>query len=87
MVTGSRTPRQPRGGSANGELGPTQDMKKAAPLRRRLSEMVPEVGLEPTSLAAVDFLPTSAFAAVLPAQGVRGLEHAFTVAPRSTALP
>lgn len=27
--------------------------------------MVPEVGLEPTSLAAEDFLPTSAFAAVL----------------------
>jgi len=25
--------------------------------------MVPEVGLEPTSLAAEDFLPTSAFAA------------------------
>ena len=49
--------------------------------------MVPEVGLEPTNLAAVDFLPTSAFAAVLPEQGVRGLEHAFTVAPRSTALP
>lgn len=31
--------------------------------------MVPEVGLEPTSLAAVDFLPTSAFAAVLPRAG------------------
>jgi hypothetical protein len=41
--------------------------------------MVPEVGLEPTSLAAEDFLPTSAFAA--DAVGiVRGLEHAFTLA-------
>ena len=32
-------------------------------------ELVPEVGLEPTSLAAEDFLPTSAFAAVLHGAG------------------
>jgi hypothetical protein len=33
--------------------------------RKAALELVPEVGLEPTSLAAEDFLPTSAFAAVL----------------------
>jgi len=32
-------------------------------MNRGGSELVPEVGLEPTSLAAGDFLPTSAFAA------------------------
>jgi len=43
-------------------------------------QLVPEVGLEPTSLAAEDFRTTSAFAAAL--AGVRGLEHAFTLALR-----
>lgn len=38
--------------------------KKSRPQLRGLFELVPEVGLEPTSLAAEDFLPTSAFAAV-----------------------
>ena len=45
-----------------------------------MNHLVPEVGLEPTSLAAEDFLPTSAFAADL--ADVRGLEHAFTLALR-----
>ena len=40
--------------------------------------MVPEVGLEPTRLAAEDFLPTSAFAA-LASNEVRGLEHAHDI--------
>jgi len=45
--------------------------------------LVPEVGLEPTSLAAEDFLTTSAFAADVPEKNdVRGLEHAFTIALR-----
>jgi len=44
------------------------------------SALVPEVGLEPTSLAAEDFHPTSAFAAAH--ADVRGLEHAFTLALR-----
>ena len=56
-----------------------KNQKKNAPHKRSVPEMVPEVGLEPTSLAAEDFLPTSAFAA--DAVGtVRGLEHAFTLA-------
>jgi len=42
--------------------------------------LVPEAGIEPARLAAGDFLPTSAFAADLHVAGVRGLEHAFTIA-------
>ena len=41
-------------------------------------ELVPGAGLEPAHLAAGDFHTTSAFAA--PRQGLRGLEHAFTLA-------
>ena len=48
--------------------------------------MVPEAGIEPARLAAGDFLPTSAFAADVPRNGVRGLEHAFTIASRITAM-
>jgi len=44
--------------------------------------VVPEAGIEPARLAARDFLATSAFAATLRMQGVRGLEHAFTIASR-----
>jgi len=49
--------------------------------------LVPGAGIEPARLAAGDFLPTSAFAADVPRNGVRGLEHAFTVASRGAALP
>ncbi len=42
--------------------------------------LVPGAGIEPACLSAGDFLPTSAFAAALPRVGVRGLEHAFTLA-------
>lgn len=44
--------------------------------------LVPEAGIEPACLTARDFLTTSAFAAVMHAHGVRGLEHAFTLALR-----
>lgn len=46
------------------------------------ANLVPEAGIEPARLTARDFLTTSAFAAVLLAQDVRGLEHAFTLALR-----
>jgi len=42
--------------------------------------LVPEAGIEPARLAARDFRATSAFAAAR--VGVRGLEHAFTLALR-----
>src|SRR5690606_30919769 len=44
--------------------------------------VVPEAGLEPACLAARDFHTTSAFAAAPGDRGVRGLEHAFTIAMR-----
>jgi len=63
--------------------------KKTTPAERRwFSCLVPEAGIEPARLAAGDFLTTSAFAAGASVRSdVRGLEHAFTVAPRWTALP
>ncbi|UDG82888.1 hypothetical protein GKR41_00243 [Candidatus Vallotia lariciata] len=42
--------------------------------------LVPGAGIEPARLSAEDFLPTSTFAAATPRVGVRGLEHAFTLA-------
>jgi len=44
----------------------TRDEKKAAPVVRGGSALVPEAGIEPARLAAGDFLPTSAFAAAAP---------------------
>ncbi|WP_325343762.1 hypothetical protein, partial [Xylophilus sp.] len=46
------------------------------------SGLVPEAGIEPARLSAKDFLTTSTFAAALLNAGVRGLEHAFTIALR-----
>lgn len=44
--------------------------------------LVPGAGIEPARLAAGDFLTTSVFTADVPKNGVRGLEHAFTIASR-----
>ncbi|OPD88716.1 hypothetical protein AO963_37215 [Pseudomonas aeruginosa] len=48
--------------------------------RDGLPKLVPGAGIEPARLAAGDFLPTSAFAAIMPMHDVPGLEHAFTIA-------
>ena len=72
-------------GSRGGKRGKPQvgesHIEKAASVSTEAAlELVPEAGIEPARLSARDFLTTSAFAAVLLTQGVRGLEHAFTIA-------